>query len=454
MAKHLNGSLRAAAVLAGVAALAMPAAVHASAAVQTVNNSLLNSIRATASTTPPPRASRAIAMVGIAMFDAVNAASNSGYTSYHYAGGPVTGVSRDGLAIAAGYTMMGHLFPTLSASLTADMNAQLDGLSLGAGRRAATLALGSGIATSFFNARAGDGSATAQVPYTPGTNPGDFQPTQPSNPVLPLWGNVTTFAAVSNSQFGNGAPLALGSPEWIAEYNQVKAVGCSTCGTTEQKLIARFWADGGGTFTPPGHWVQIANGFMTGLSTLEAARLSAFVGMSVADAGITAWQDKYTYNTWRPVTAINNCTMATCGVDGEPGWTPLLSTPNFPSYVSGHSSFSGGAAGALAGFFKNDNLSFCTGSDPASAVPGENRCFTSFSGAAAEAGISRIYGGIHYEDDNGKAVNNAKNLGKFVTETQLTKVGAVPEPASWAMLIAGFGLVGAVARRRRTAITA
>ncbi|OYQ37903.1 hypothetical protein CHU93_00270 [Sandarakinorhabdus cyanobacteriorum] len=452
MTERTIGGLRVAMLFAAASTMALPTIAHASAAVQTVNTTLLNSIRSQG--TPPPRASRAIAMVGIAMFDAVNAASNGGYDSYHYAGGPVTGVSRDGLAIAAGYTMMGHLFPTLTASLTVDMNAKLDSLSLGAGRRAATVALGSSIATSFFNARAGDGSATAQVPYTPGSNPGDFQPTQPSAPVLPLWGSVSTFAAMNSSQSGNGAPLAVGSAEWIAEYNQVKALGCATCGTAEQQLIARFWADGGGTFTPPGHWVQIANGFMTGLSTLEAARLSAFVGMSVADAGITAWQDKYTYNTWRPVTAINNCTMATCGVDGEPGWTPLLPTPNFPSYVSGHSSFSGGAAGALAAFFKNDNLGFCTGSDPASAVPGETRCFTSFSGAAAEAGISRIYGGIHYEDDNGKAVNNAKNLGAYVVDTQLSKVGAVPEPSSWAMLIAGFGLVGAVARRRRERVVA
>ncbi len=454
MTVRKTSGLAAATMLVAFSMATMPGAANASAAVQDVNTTLLNTIRASAATTPPPRASRAIAMVGVAMFDAVNAGSHLGYQSYSYAGPAVNGVSRDALAISAGYTMMGHLFPTLSASLTADMNTKLDSLSLNSAHRAASLALGSSIATSFFNARAGDGSAGAQVPYTPGTNPGDFQPTTMNPPVLPLWGSVNTFAAMNSSQFGNGAPLALGSAEWIAEYNQVKALGCATCGTPEQQLIARFWADGGGTFTPPGHWLNITNNLLTGLSTLEAARLSAFVGMSVADAGITAWQDKYTYNTWRPVTAINNCTMATCGVDGEPGWTPLLATPNFPSYVSGHSSFSGGAAGALAAFFKNDAVNFCTGSDPASAVPGETRCFTSFSGAAAEAGISRIYGGIHYEDDNGKAINNARNLGAYVVETQLNKVGAVPEPASWAMLISGFGLVGAVARRRRMAVIA
>jgi hypothetical protein len=313
------------------------------------------------------------------------------------------------------------------------------------------VALGSSIALNFYNARLGDGAAGAQIPYVPGPNPGDFQPVQPGQPVLPGWGAVTTFAATSNTQFGNGAPHALGSAEWIADYNEVKALGCATCGTPEQQLIARFWADGGGTFTPPGHWIDITNGLIGGLSTLEAARVSSLVGLSVADAGITAWNDKYTYNTWRPITAINNCTMATCGVDGEPGWTPFLSTPNFPSYVSGHSSFSGSAAGALAGYFGTNNIAFCTPADPASGVVAD-RCFAGFRQAADEAGISRIFGGIHFENDNGRAVNNAFNLGGFVADTQLQRVGAVPEPASWAMLIAGFGLVGGVARRRRLAV--
>ncbi|WP_310476854.1 PEPxxWA-CTERM sorting domain-containing protein [Sandarakinorhabdus sp.] len=446
MTRLMNRGLKAAAVVATVAALALPNVAHASAAVQDVNSTLLNSIRAGAAG-PPPRAARAIAMVSVATFDAVNAGSHMGYQGYSYAGPAVSGVSKDALAISAGYTMMANLFPTLSAGLLTTMNTRLNALPVNAAVRANSLSVGSSIANNFFNARSSDGAAGAQVAYVPGTNPGDFQPTNPNPPVLPLWGNVTTFAATSNAQFANGAPLALGSAQWIAEYNQVKALGCSTCGTPEQQLIARFWADGGGTFTPPGHWIDITNGLIGGLSTLEAARATALVGMSVADAGITAWNDKYTYNTWRPVTAINNCTLATCGVAGEPGWTPLLATPNFPSYVSGHSSFSGSAAGALAGYFGTDNLAFCTPADPAAGVVA-NRCFSGFSDAAFEAGISRIYGGIHYEDDNGKAVRNSLNLGNFVADTQLQRIGAVPEPASWAMLIVGFGLVGALARRR------
>ncbi|WP_193743237.1 PEPxxWA-CTERM sorting domain-containing protein [Sandarakinorhabdus sp. AAP62] len=449
MSRMMNRGFKAAAVFGAVAALALPNVAHASAAVQDVNTTLLNSIRAGAAG-PPPRAARAIAMVTTATFDAVNAGSHMGYDGYSYNGPAVSGVSKDALAISAGYTMMANLFPALAPSLLTTMNTRLSALPVNATIRANSLAVGSTIANNFFNARANDGASVAQSPYTPGTDPGDFQPVQPGQPVLPGWGAVTTFAATSSSQFGNGAPPALGSAEFIADFNEVKALGCSTCGTAEQQLIAQFWADGGGTFTPPGHWIDITNGLIGGLSTLEAARVSSLVGLSVADAGITAWQDKYQYDLFRPVTAINTCTLAVCGVDGEPGWTPFLSTPNFPTYVSGHSSFSGGAAGALTSIFGN-NVSFCTPADPASGVVG-NRCFTSLRGAADEAGISRIYGGIHFEFDNGRAVNNAFNLGTFVADTQLQRTGAVPEPASWAMLIAGFGLVGGVARRRRVSV--
>lgn len=394
-----------------------------------------------------------MAMVGISMYDAVNAASGMAYTSYAYGGGPVGGLSRDAVALSSGYTMMANLFPALAGSLTADLNTQLNSLSISAGQRAASLGFGQTVANSYYTARLGDGAAGAQVPYVPGANPGDFQPTQPGAPVLPLWGSVTTFGVVNSSQFDVGPPPALGSAQFIADYNEVKAIGCSTCGTVWQQETAQFWADGGGTLTPPGHWLEIASSQMAGLSTMQAARLSALVGASVADAGITTWQTKYAYDVWRPITAINNCTIATCGVDGEPGWTPFLSTPNFPSYTSGHSTFSGAGAGALGRFFGGDDQAFCVSPDPL--VPLTQRCFSSFSSAAFEAGDSRIYGGIHYEFDNGQAVTTGLKIGRYVGANNFGLAGgAVPEPSSWAMLIAGFGLTGAAMRRTRRRLPA
>ena len=400
-------ALTALAVISGPA-IAGPAVVD-------VNVALQNTIRASAATTPPPRAARAIGMVGIAMFDAVNAASGSSYDPYAYRGGVVSGLSQDAVALASGYTMMANLFPTLSTTLTAELNSKLGALEISDAQRASSLTFGQMVANNLFAARANDGSATAQFPYVAGIGLGDFQPTQASNPVLPGWGQVATFGVKNSGQFDVGAPPPIGSAEWIADYNQVKALGCSTCGTANTKLIATFWADGGGTFTPPGHWLSIATGMMQDLSTMEAARLTALVGASVADAGITSWNTKYLYDVFRPITAIRTCTLETCGVEGDPSWTPLLTTPNFPSYTSGHSTFSGGGAGALTSFFGNDAVMFCTAADPRSGVVGE-RCFASFSEAASEAGMSRIYGGIHFEFDNARAVTAGKSIGFYIAE--------------------------------------
>lgn len=399
--------------MALVALIACSGTAAAGPAVVDVNTTLLDTIRTSAATTPPPKAARAIGMVGIAMFDAVNASSGSSYNPYAYQGGPVSGLSQDAVALASGYTMMANLFPALSGTLTTELNGKLGALAITDAQRTSSLAFGQSVANTLYAARANDGSATAQYPYVPQTHLGAFQPTQASNPVLPGWGKVTPFGVASSGQFDVGAPPAVGSPKWIADYNQVKALGCSTCGTAETVVIAKFWADGGGTFTPPGHWLDIATGQMQDLSTMEAARLTALVGASVADAGITAWNTKYLYDTFRPVTAIRTCTVETCGVEGDPGWTPTLSTPNFPSYTSGHSTFSGGGAGALESFFGTNTVVFCTAADPKAAVQGQ-RCFSSFSEAAAEAGMSRIYGGIHYEADNARATAAGRSIGFYI----------------------------------------
>ena len=186
---------------------------------------------------------------------------------------------------------------------------------------------------------------------------------------------------------------------------------------------------------------------MVGLAVAALASAgSAQAGSAVADI------NKAALNAVRASAAINVCTLATCGVDGEPGWTPFLPTPNFPTYVSGHSSFSGAGSAAISGFFGTDNLNFCVSADALSGVAGQ-RCYTSLRAAADEAGLSRIFGGIHYEFDNGRALNSGAGIGQFVSANLFQRT-AVPEPSSWVMLIAGFGLVGAAMRRRQAAAIA
>lgn len=146
-----------------------------------------------------------------------------------------------------------------------------------------------------------DGSNNV-VSYTPGTEPGDWQPTPPDLllALLPQWLDVTPFTITSSSQFRPEGPPALDSAEYTADLNQVKALGSlsSTTRTAEQTEIAQFWADGAGTFTPPGHWNLIAErvSLAQGNTLSENARLFALLNVAEADAGIVAWDAKYSYS--------------------------------------------------------------------------------------------------------------------------------------------------------------
>jgi hypothetical protein len=202
-----------------------------------------------------------------------------------------------------------------------------------------------------------DGS-DATVTYAGGTEAGEWRPTEPGFlPALsPQWGSVTPFALASGDQFRPQGPPDLTSAEYAAAFEDVKRLGSATSPerTDDQTEMALFWADGPGSYTPPGHWNQIATEIaeIKGLSGRDSALMLAELNVALVDAGIAAWDAKYTYGSWRPITAIrladtdgNEATMA------DPGWSPLLTTPNHPEYVSGHSTFSGAAATVLTDFF-------------------------------------------------------------------------------------------------------
>jgi membrane-associated phospholipid phosphatase len=227
-------------------------------------------------------------------------------------------------------------------------------------------------------------------------------------PLLPGWGRVACFAVADPAAFRPPAPPAVGTPEYERAYAEVAALGRadSPTRTPDQTVVARFWADGDGTVTPPGHWNRIAQAVAADrrLTLAEAARLFAVLNAAMADAAVVCWDCKYRFDVWRPVTALG---------ETDPTWSPLLPTPPFPAYTSGHSSFSGSAAAALAAYFGTDEVAFATTSD---GLPGVTRSFRRFSAAAAEAGMSRIYGGIHWQFDNAAGLRCGREIGAEVAK--------------------------------------
>ena len=300
----------------------------------------------------PPRAARGLALVSVAMFRAERAAER--------------GRARAAIAGAAS-TVLRYLFPDATARVgeLADRLAGTNTAGLRAGNR-----IGALVVERALRDRS-DSVWTGQVPS------GDefWVPTPPAFQALPLeplagtwrpW-NVSSVVALRPAP-----PPRPGSASFERELLEVWSISRSL--TEEQRRIANFWADGVGTFTPPGHWNAISLELVRthGIPTHAAARLFATVNTAQADAFICAWDAKYAYWSLRPVTAIRRQLQA--------DWLPHIATPPFPAYVSGHSTTSGAAAGVLERFFPNRGA--------------ELRAM------AEEAAISRLYGGIHFRSDN------------------------------------------------------
>ena len=378
--------------------------------------------------------SRTLAMAQIAVHDALNAIDPR-YEPYAFRG-TYPGASADAaiataahhtlvFAIATGVTIPG--FGSLAAQAAAvslldqkyaealaaipDGPSKNDGIAAGAAAAAAIISL-----------RRFDG-ATDVVPYTPGTAPGQWQPTPnpvPFDPpaardllpaVLPGWGDVTPFALKTSAQFEPQGPPRLERRQYAADYNEVKDIGdkLSPFRTADQTAIARFWFEGS-----PSGWSRIARVVAEArrLDAWQRARLLALVDLAMADGFIGGFEAKYDFNFWRPVTAIragdtdgNDDTVA------DPGWMSLLNTPAIPDYPSTHSVLGGAAAEVLRRFFHDDDVPFTTTSGAPFA--GITRSFDSFSQAARENGESRIYAGIHFRAAVEDGIRQGRRIGAY-----------------------------------------
>ena len=395
------------------------AALAADSEIVKWNKLLLAQIKA--NKVPPPIATRHLALLHVSQYEAIN--TLTGTCMPYLFDQPL---AHGSLAIAepaaaqAGHDILTTLFPAASADFSAALTESL--LSYNGMVRTHSVALGTAAAQALLLNRTDDGAATAATPAYVLPSPlsdGEWRPTGPGfKPyLLPNWDNVSPWALHDVAQFRPTAPPRPNDVQYATELDEVRFIGSATSAlrTAEQTDIARLWEADPGTVTPPGMWFQIAAQLSETnvLPLADEARLFALLGIAVADSAITCWSTKHTYTSWRPITAIT-----VSGIDAA--WTSLLTTPPFPAYISGHSTFSSTSATILASVLGSD-----TQPEFAAVGAGVTRYFTSLSLAAAEAGQSRIYGGIHFQADNALGLAT----GTRVAEGVLSSCGLFVESA-------------------------
>jgi hypothetical protein len=360
---------------------------------------------------------RGLAMVSVAMHDALNAIQRR-YEPYAFDGAgeanatpeaAVATAARDVLVLAVPVFGTATKQATAIAMADAAYTAALAKIVDGPGKTSG-IGVGRAAAAAIVGLRRDDG-ATRDAPYTPGTAPGQWRPHPnpvPADPpipspalapgygaaMLPGWRHVTPFTLLSAAQFRPAGPPPVASEAYTRDFNEVKSLGgkSSTARTAEQSQIARYWYEGSGQ-----GWNRIARvvGAARKLDRWELARLLALTNMAMADGFIAGFNTRYHYDFWRPVTAIRLAdTDGNPATAADPDWETFLNTPPIPDYPSTHSVLGAAAAAVLAEVLGSDRIAFTMVGGPPFA--GLSRSFTSLSGAAQENADSRVYAGIHF----------------------------------------------------------
>ena len=404
----------------------------------------------------PARSSRAMAIVHIAVFDAVNAISGH-YQSYSGIPAAARNTSMEAAIAQAAHNTLSALFPSQKPAFDQQLAHDLNGIKDGRARDSG-VDVGQRAAAAILHLRANDGSAHAEprvgIEFLTSPGPGKWRQDPVSRIPLALgayWYTVTPFVMESSTQFRAPPPPALGSPEYAQAFAEVKALGgdgivTPTRRTSEQTEIGIFWAYDGtpSLCAPPRLYNQIAVQIadQMGSDVVELTRLLALVNTAMADAGIAIWESKYFYELWRPVAGIResdaNPALSLPG-DGNPAtvadltFSPLGApasnltgpnfTPPFPAYPSGHAGFGGALFQILRRFYERDHIPFTFVSDEFNGEtldrtgnirPLKPRRFKSLSEAEEENGQSRIYLGIHWSFDKREGIAQGRRVADHV----------------------------------------
>jgi hypothetical protein len=382
----------------------------------------------------PPVASRAFGYIGITAYEVV-AGTMPGLQSFGGrlrdlaappaadAAGPIdTGLALHAALAQAVRHLFGNTGPTGQRAMNAMDEKGAARLAVGVAEDviARSVAHGQAVAAHITRWSQSDGGAVVEsmgfpAEYTLGTTPASWVPTSrvalQQTPLLPLWGQNRPFAMPSAAACGLPPPPAYSEDPASAFFAEAQDVYDTAKGLSEDQIrIARFWSDDAMLSpTPPGHWVQIA---LRQLDRQEGDLVQhvdvlARLGIAVADAFIACWDSKYAYDLLRPVTYIRRFI--------DPKFEPLLNTPPFPEYPSGHSTQSAAAAAVLTAIWGPD-YAFDDDTHADDGLPA--RSFASFQAAAEEAALSRLYGGIHFRAAIERGLEQGRCVGAFAAALQ------------------------------------
>jgi hypothetical protein len=376
---------------------------------------------------------RGLAMTQIAVHDALNSIDPV-YETYTDVAHVAAGTSPDAVVAAvaaASRVVLLAIAPAQSAAITTFYTAQMSGC----GSQACLdgIAAGEAAANAILLRRNGDGFASPHLPYNLLPGPGVYQPT-PTTPPAPTpnplvqnagLARALPFALRSGSQFRADPPAMfdLTSEEYARDYNEVKRVGALnaplTDRTQEQSDIARFWPGGGANWNAVIRVIVADRGLV---GDWQLARLFALNAMAGADASISVFDTKFTYNFWRPVTAIRYS-----GDDGNPATTPdptwlsYQNTPPYPDYTCGLTTAAGAATEVLRRYFGTDDIGYTFTTPAPTSI---TRTFTSLSQASAEAVDARVFGGMHFRTGCVHGVRHGEQVGRFVFQHELRPVNS------------------------------
>ena len=360
----------------------------------------------------PPAAQRVVAIVQIAMFDAVNSIEGR-YRPYLAQVPSAATASKEAAAAAAAGSVLAGLHPQAQAELKAAMTGYLSNIP-DSEAKSEGIKLGEAVAAKILEARARDG-ADAPDSYRPKAKPGVYVPTPIT--VASMWPNVKPFAMTSPSQFRPEPPIALHSEQWASDYNEIKDLGATTSSkrSAKQTEDARFWLITGPQSTDP---VARQLAAVKGMNVIDNARFMALTAVALADAYIAVMDAKYHYEFWRPITAIRNGDITgNPDTTPVPTWEPIDVTPMHPEYPCAHCIVSMAVATVIEATLGSADIPEVAITAPS--APGVTHRFTNLKAYTDEVANARIYAGFHYRNSTVVGQGMGKEIGAYTVKTIL-----------------------------------